>query len=313
MKYRYGILRVDGSKEAEEHNAKLLGDMTLGFEVTSSFLAVCCGLGNIDPQHHEGGGSSAIEEALTFEPLPPEGACFVTIRPDRDSLGAEAVILLRAEDNYIDTDLVEWVGLVDRVGFHNAKNMKPEWAKLLRQESDAMQAIVNELRESGGADTEKAVMNIARILSHKMSEQEINAFAACLQRNYEDFEFEKYSDKVTFIVAPGKYDKARQWGNRRFPVTVVFDPKYQGTHGVPYARWTVIRQPGVCDRWGLQNRMNELEAEARGISVTELKETANAWAGNPNIMSSAQGRETALTKETILPVVREFAESGMVS
>lgn len=77
---------------------------TLGIEVTIPEIAALCDLGNIDPQHsgvrlgrHEIGTSpnAAIDFARTWK-LPPEGATLATLRPDLDSIGAMAMLCLRA-------------------------------------------------------------------------------------------------------------------------------------------------------------------------------------------------------------------------
>ncbi len=95
--FGYGLL--DPRPDADEHNLRLLGDRTLGIEVTIPDLARRCGLGNIDPQH--GGGSgigssavAAIEACLTAT-LPPANAMLVTVRPDLDAFGAMALLALR--------------------------------------------------------------------------------------------------------------------------------------------------------------------------------------------------------------------------
>lgn len=75
--------------------------ITLGIEVTDAVLAARCDLGNIDPQHGYArgpaiAGRAAIDVALGW-PLPVAGATLATIRADPDSIGAMAVLLLRAE------------------------------------------------------------------------------------------------------------------------------------------------------------------------------------------------------------------------
>ena len=101
-------------ENAEIYNYKIIkGDVdsyfpqadTLGIEVTNSQLAENCGLGNIDPQHtqrdhYDNDPPAAIEAALDCE-LPKPGSEIITVKPDMDSLGAMAVLLLR---NYYDFD-----------------------------------------------------------------------------------------------------------------------------------------------------------------------------------------------------------------
>ena len=145
MNYTYAVLRTEISQRSTKHNDNLLGDNTLGIEVTTPAFASRCGLGNIDPQHSGNGESSAIEKALTFDPLPPEGACLVTIRPDKDSFGAMAVLWLLSEGKggEIDKWLVAWIGAIDRMGFRRAVKKYPNF-KPNGRETDAIQMIISE-------------------------------------------------------------------------------------------------------------------------------------------------------------------------
>lgn len=314
MKYQYGLLRVDRSSEADAHNARWLGPNTLGIEVTVAPLAARCGLGNIDPQHnpHGDGGSSAIEETLWLRSFPPEGACLVTDRSDKDSIGAMAVITLLAEKTYVDRELVSWVGLMDRVGFDNARKLvSPELLIARRAETDAMQVIV---QYSGRWPTlDDKVREIKRIISSAMPPDEIAAIAALKERNVESFPVEIHGG-VAVVRAPGKYDAARDWANKRYPVVIVCDPEYvlEGTKKTVY-RWCVVRQQGVFDRRGFECLVNKTEATVRGISIEALKKDGVTWGGPKNIVSSPKGHDTALPEELIIALARECAESGVVS
>ncbi|MEK7090349.1 MAG: hypothetical protein AAB930_02060, partial [Patescibacteria group bacterium] len=205
MKYQYGILLTDVSPEADLHNNTLLGECTLGIEVTSPTLAARCGLGNIDPQHYSGGSSSAIEEALMY-PLPPGGACLVTIRQDKDSLGAMAVLMLRAQgrEDFIDKYLVSWIGALDRMGFHNACVAHPHLASAnMGDTTDAIQVIINS-SDSRWPTIEAKVLEIGRILINGMPSREISSVAALKKRNFKNFDVEMLG-AVAFITVPGEY------------------------------------------------------------------------------------------------------------
>lgn len=69
-------------------NPSVLGDKTLGIEVTIPHLAERCGLGNIDPQHSGTSSHTAAILAALDVPLPPPGSTLVTIRPDLDSVSS---------------------------------------------------------------------------------------------------------------------------------------------------------------------------------------------------------------------------------
>jgi len=118
--YAVALLRPSGAREAEDYNAPLLGDLTLGVEVTEPELAARCRLGNIDPQHGQGAAlagrgrpKAAIDAALTW-PLPPIGTRLVTIRPDADAFGAMAVLSLRAKGVPLDAAARSRVALIAR-------------------------------------------------------------------------------------------------------------------------------------------------------------------------------------------------------
>ena len=114
--YAYGLL--DPKAGAAGENLRLLGDATLGIEVTAPELARRCGLGNIDPQHGGGAGIgasgvAAIEACLTVTP-PPAGATLVTVRPDLDAFGAMALLALRHAGGPPGPAVRERVGRVAR-------------------------------------------------------------------------------------------------------------------------------------------------------------------------------------------------------
>lgn len=96
MTYLYVILRPMRSPGARNHNYGLLGERTLGIEVTESALAAGCGLGNIDPQHDPFTRAACSAAAAALHcPLPPAGSTLATLRPDLDAIGAMAILALR--------------------------------------------------------------------------------------------------------------------------------------------------------------------------------------------------------------------------
>ena len=64
----YGILDPRKTSEAQANNNTLLGEKTLGIEVTIPELAVRCKLGNIDPQHSQNKQQAAIESCFGIPP-----------------------------------------------------------------------------------------------------------------------------------------------------------------------------------------------------------------------------------------------------
>lgn len=313
MGYRFGVLRTDASAEAEAHNAEWLGPNTLGVEVTRATLAERCGLGNIDPQHVVGGKGSAIEEALTFL-LPPDDTRLVTIRLDKDAVGAMAVLELRRQgkDGRIDKLLVNWVGVLDRMQYLDARVKYPELAAMFTAEvTNAMNVIIKDERRL----LPRKVREVGAILSGEMPQEEISRIAALRERSVLHFNVETFGPNVGFTLAPGNYDHARNWGNPRFPVFVVHDPERHTESGGVQDRWTLVRQQGKFDRLQFEADINDAEALVRGVSLEELRQQSLVWGGNKNIVSSPQGNGfgTKLTKEQILALVQKHADSGVVS
>ncbi|MDO8517939.1 MAG: hypothetical protein Q7S26_01430 [bacterium] len=323
--YTYGLLRTDVSSEAQAHNNTLLGKWTLGIEVTDPELARLCGFGNIDPQHGRGGAgkSSAIEQALGH-PLPPDGAALVTIRPDKDSFGAMAVLMLRAEGRMHDIEfgLVAWVGTMDQMGFHNARSQYPDLYEKYgdKDATDALQVVTRspDLRLT----MEERVRKIGDILTGEMSRREMREYVALKPQplgENPDFDVEMHG-QVAFVTAAGKYHAARDWANRRYTVAIIFDPQYRDEtqerdRNEPYRRWCVIRQRGVFDRHGFEEALNKAEATARSIPVCQLTSIGCKWGGPTNIVVSpkGQGHETRLSEEQIITITREHADSGIVT
>ena len=323
ISYRYGTLRTDNSDEARANNDEWLGDRTLGIEVTIEAFAKRCGLGHIDPQHKLGGKSSAIEDSLEW-PLPPNDSRLVTIRHDRDAIGAMAILMLRAEgkDHKIDKLITNAIGVLDRMPWHRAQK---EYGELLtmfdRKHFDAMSYIV----KHPSWPIVRMVKLIASIFTGEMPQEEMDRYARFLAEDAEKrkasghFEFEAYRS-ITFCCAPGQYDVARNILNKQFPVAVVQDPERITQSGGKQDRWCVVRQakdkaPLYFDRIAFVKAINEAEAAARGITFEELVRQGHTWGGPDNLVTSPQGEgnDTRLTKKQILDLVCQHYESGIVS
>ncbi len=315
MAYDVGLL-ITNVLEAEANNESLLGPDTLGIEVTHNGFARQCELGNIDPQHgeHSRSLSSAIEEALVW-PLPPDGSRLVTIRLDKDAIGAMAVLCIRLEggEDKIDRCMVSWIGAIDRHGFMGAVKNHPELAKLFKTSKEifAMDYIIHQAKEYSLA---KRVDMIAQILCHEMSQKEIEELTLRL-RPKKQVDFSQrvvLYGEVAFIESFGEYHNARTWGSKRYKVTVVYDLNFE--------RFTVIRQTGCFDKVRFDNEINRLEAEYRGMTIGELHGFNLDWGGNANITSSpeGEGRKSRLSIDSeamhkVVQLAYECLESGVVS
>lgn len=311
--YLYGLLRMDVSLEADRHNDAWLGPDTLGIEVTSDSLGARCGLGNSDPQHQVGGKSSAIEDALTF-PLPKVGSKLVTIRSDKDSLGAMAVLTLRAQGkgDRIDKLLVSWIGALDRLGYEKARDQNPDVADEFQMQKTV---VLNNicLNSKLWANLAEQVMLVSRVLSGEMPEQEYLSVRMRVKKAPMDFTAVMKGD-VALVEVHGRFDNARDWANRRHNVALICDDRHE-SHGGIIKKMSVIRQPSCFDRQAFEAAINVAEAKARRLTLGELKVAGLTWGGPPNIISSpaGRGRESVLQKEVVLTLANEHYRSGIVS
>jgi hypothetical protein len=321
--YHFALLDASGLPQNKDLNKGLLGPNTLGIEVTRPDFAAQCGLGNIDPQHVEDGTSSAIEAALEW-PLPPEGAVLVTNRPDKDSLGAMAVLLARAEGKQkkIDKCLVNWIGALDRMPFRDARVMYPGLVAMFSAEiTDAMNTVV---RASHGRyqDIPGKVAAFAKMLTSEMPADEVaklaEEFARRREQSQRQFTPAEIRGSVAFFYEPGNYDGARAHGNKFYPVIVVNDPQRHTDGGGVQDRWCIVRQTRpflVFDKKQFEKEINEAEAKARGLTLEQLRAQNFSWGGPANMLVSPQGASfgTKLTKDQILDLARKHLESGIVS
>lgn len=312
--YEYGLLKLSTSKEVERQNDYWLGPDTLGIEVTSPILALRCGLGNIDPQHKIGGDSSAIEVAFSHKCMPPkEGSKLVTIRPDKDSIGAMAVLTLKAQGRRgsINELLVSWIGAMDRHGYKAAAELYPELRRYFHTDLEAV-ALNRICRTSEPWPLlEDKVFQVGRILCGEMPLEELKGLYSMRQRQTHRFSAKMVGD-IALVLTKSNAEQARDWANGHFRVAVILD-SYHGPTGD--RRFSIIRRPGNLDRWGCEESLNKAEAGARRLSLAELREKDLCWGGNVNILSSpaGTGRATKLSKRTVLSIVRRHLESGIVT
>lgn len=313
--YNYGVLRVDSGEEARQHNEKLLGPNTLGIEITRVDFAAKCGLGNIDPQHggpNPNPDSSAILDSLSF-PLPPKGTTLVTIRPDADAFGAMAVLTARFEgkEELLRRELIEMIYLIDCLGPAAASRQNPKIQEY-RPEGYAIQQI-----SRGGpswADPKAQVYAIMQVLTGSISRSQVEEIAST--RKVNDAGELKFTvvmpDRAMLIETRGQYGFARQYGSARFPITIVCDFEYvmPGVDGyTPHKRWCIVRNSFTAvDIEKLKLRLNESEAVARGVTIQELEKSALTWGGPKNLVSSPQGKESALNHNEITTIVCEYVQ-----
>lgn len=319
MAYKYGLLKSGDFEEVRKSNDSLLGMNTLGVEVTQPALAARCGLGNLDPQHGNNPNinSSAIEGAMTCA-LPPAGATLVTMRPDRDSFGAMAVLRLRAEGrgSSINKNLVWAIARVDSIGVHQAFKKFPEIAQW-KTELDAMQAVVTNFKNRWGEDVQSRINYVAQILSGECAKNGANDLQT-LAKEFLDSISGKHFEVSEIcwgcVLVVGDYRGARDFGSKYFFVTLAKDEAFvePGVDGYkPHLRWSITRKHAEVklDMPALRAAINAAEAEARGISLDQLAERKLTWGGPLNITSCPVGVISALSEETIIGLVKSACQN----
>lgn len=286
--------------------ATLLDGRTLGIEVTDAMAVARCGLGVIDPQHGQGAGAdelAAIEACLEV-PLPPAGARLVTIRPDLDSVGAMAVLALRADGIAIDgvmRDRIRRIAAVDRFerGSWPGRRPLPESAEEILEDGIGV-----ELSALAAAVADRAVPLAERVRTAQRwlvdgSVPEAYLLAAtsraralfrslCLGAT----RVERWLGKrigVVISLEPG----ALALAYRVAPVVVALNPAFCFRDGVLGAKYTLARwQVGYADLQLATDFLNRVEP---------------GWGGQAGIKGSPLDRPSRLP----LDMVVEAANLGL--
>lgn len=310
MPYTYGVLRLDKSNAADEHNSRLLTPYTVGVEMYDPIYATMCGLGNVGHQKRGDREIAACEVALD-DPIHPDGTIYVTSRPDLDSFGYMAIKALREEGRggEIDKTIVSCMSGQDCYGYLEFARRFPDLAEAFPEglEIRAMNIIA---RQTGRIDTGTRIGDYKRILTRRASRKELQQIIALRVRpNWVDFKVTMY-DCLAFIEAPGNYDAARNFLGNLHPISVVSDPGFRRNGSGSHKRFSVVFQRGGTSDWhGFHEAINNLEATKRGVSLERLAEIHSLWGGHEgwNVSSPVGvGRETILTTADVLQTAHRF-------
>jgi hypothetical protein len=296
--YRYAIVNV------RKKNDEVLGERTLGIEVTVPEFAARCGLGNIDPQHIGGDATrAAIEECLTVA-LPPEDAILVTVRSDLDALGGMAVLTIRAKGLELSPEALDRVRLIAEAdkfayGEWSGPRPLPKW-----DIDDYASALVDDLHSKlaaiGGA-----------IVDYKLPVAERVALAErWILTGEEPTEYRrKYHEErkqIADAIAAGKIQVSTaadgkiavvvsenragtSIGYCIAPIVVLLNPQFRFEGSEPHRKFTVCQ-------------FKEGYVDLRAV-VSELNEREPGWGGSPTIIGSPQGSGSQLNMTDVLSVV----------
>ena len=311
MHYNFAIL--DPRPGAD--NSAVLGAETLGIEVTIPALAAQCGLGNIDPQHSGTSEHSAAILAALDAPLPPPGSTLVTVRPDLDSVGAMAVLELRAggwsrrDDRMYPA--IETIAKADAFahgpwpGVRPVPRTKREWSDgAVTTTSHPYLATAAALVSDRGmalADRVEAMMHAIR----GKGDERFNGYAAKV-REARSALLESIKHGTTHITPRGGYPicqvisthlGALDIGYHLAPVVVATNPRMRGPGGI-YLKHTVCQwQAGYADLRAAVAALNAAEVESGGTP---------GWGGSATIIGSPQGVSSVLSNGGVAAIIEGF-------
>jgi len=284
---------------AEEANEKIFASsFVLGIEVTVPALAARC-IGNIDPQHIGGNAScAAIEEALITE-LPGEQTTIATVRPDLDSVGAMAVLSLRARGENLECAMARIARIAASDKF--ARGGWPGRRPLPTTDNPWPE-------ESASAESSRPLAAIAAaVMDHKLliatrvgimeewllTGQEPEQYRTSVECERAEMIRALESGEIRYSTADGRiavvdstHRAATMVGYSLAPVVVARNPAFKLGAGEPHTKFTVcVFEPKFADIKS---------------ALTELAGLEPGWGGSPTIGGSPQGVSSTLTTEQVV-------------
>ena len=274
------------------------GDV-LGIEVTVPSLAARCELGNIDPQHSGGREDlAAIEVALNW-PLPPAEAILATVRPDLDSVGAIAVLVLRREGSSLESaaDRIRQVAESDRFargGWPGPQPLPTQTEPWVKDGSARPLAAI----AAAVADFRQPLESRVRLMADwLLTGAEPAAYLEWVEKERQELIqaleagqiHARLSETGRVAVVESTHRAATSIGYRLAPVVVALNPSFRFGDGEAHRKFTVCQfESGWAD---IKSALVELEGLEPG------------WGGSPNIGGSPQGISSTLSVEEVVEVV----------
>lgn len=233
---------------------------------------------------------SACEQALALPSakLPKPGAILATIRPDSDSITAMAVLANRLEGRPVNEALVREIGRFDR-------GLAPTELYSDQTIRDCIQAIRRKSRFN--EEIHKKVFFVKDVLDGSVNMEYVQRLAT----RHRELARERHSrlnvelepkvvipDKVVFVKSDTRL--AMGHGYRHAPVVIL---QQETPH---FSRYSV----GVDERSKLDRYL--------GRAIRELNSIEPGWGGRSNIFGSPQDRDTKLTPEQVIDVVKKYID-----
>lgn len=310
--------RVSGkfAEAARITNDALLSESTLGIEVTIPELAARCRLGNIDPQHSSTRSSEAAIEAILRAPTPAPGSMLVTVRPDLDSVGAMALLELRARGGLsLSEDLAfDVIRRVKEIAAHDKfangpwrgaqplpseQNPWPETAVQPNAKTlAALSAMVADfkvpLQDRVAAMMDYLVSGTVPADYEQQVARERANLAKALDRGEIAIEKHKVGD-LDVCVVETTHRAATLVAYTQAPVAILVNPSMPVQGSTPIRKLTVCQYAdGHVDLGALQKLLSSEEP---------------GWGGSRTIIGSPQGRSSGISPSRILDALREGASN----
>lgn len=301
MRVKYAVLDVKG------RNEEMLGDKTLGIEVTVPEFVARCGLGNIDPQHTGGDATrAAIEECLTVA-LPPDDAILVTVRSDLDSIGGMAVLTIRAKELKLSSEALDRVRLIAEADKFAHGEWSGPWPLPKKDDWD-----IDDYASASADDLHSKLAAIGgAIVDYKLPVAERVALAErWILTGEEPAEYRRrYNEErkqIAEAIAAGKIQVSTAADSKIAvvvsenragtsigycvaPIVVLLNPQFRFEGSDPHRKFTVCQ-------------FKEGYVNLRAV-VAELNEQEPGWGGSPTIIGSPQGSGSSLDMTEVLSVV----------
>ena len=275
----------------------------LGIEMTEPAIARLCGLGNIDPQHGPDStpDSPAAIEACLDEPLPPEGARLLTIRPDLDSIGAMAVFLLRARGIEPSAILdirkrISRIADVDRFAqgpWPGRRGLPHSVEEILEDGIDpdlaAMTVCVFERELQMAVKVERIADwletgKVPGIYQRRATRPAEQLFQSMIEGKTDFSTHHYHGHAIASVVSTGLL--ALRQAYRLAPVVVALNPEFKFPSGKRGKKFTIAR-------WDETHA--ELDIVAKHIARLE-----DGWGGQPGIKGSPQAHPSELEIEQVI-------------
>ena len=314
--YTFALFDPRSIEDAKAKNDKIFenaGDSgVLGIEVTIPALADRCALGNIDPQHSVGDATRAAIEVARECDVPPEWATLATVRADLDSVGAMAVIAIRAELGELGfaharTNLGIDIA-IDKIADADkfARGPWPGRRELPSQDNPWPEGgAASETRDLAAiaacvADFKLPIEDRVAHMRHwfltgeepevyrlRVEAERRDLIDALGEDRREIMVLEKADGRIAFVHSTHR--AAMMIGYCFAPVVVAVNPEFRLGGGDPHTKITIAAySPEYAD----------IKA-----ALGELAEREPGWGGSPTIGGSPQGVSSTIPVEDVIEVV----------